>query len=517
MPTELVIVVGPGSDAMLDVDSLRSAVGTQVDVRVCECETVGGLLGGAALIVIDASVAEPSAVLRRLAEGHRDLDIVVVGTHAHGQRVRQDMRRAPMPGVRWTTLTHNEVASGRLAGMVKQAAQRRRFTATIASTNAQLERSAQVKVAPLPVVSDHLLATILAHARNAIVVVDDAGHVLLWNSGAEHLFGKTSDEVLGKTVAVAMIGFDGAQAVQAAVTQGESGEIMCSQVGSVDPTTVSVAVSPLPGPGAGATLMIYDLTERARIERQLKEQALELGRSNADLQQFAYVASHDLQEPLRMISNYTELVQHRHAAQLNEGGKHHLKQVADAAARLRAMVDSILGYAQVARQQVISTPVPMAAVVEAAVANLDQAIAERDATVSIRPLPTVLGDRVLLTQVVQNLIANGIKFQKERRPEIEISGDEDPSEWRIHVRDNGIGIDPVELGKLFKLFQRLNPRSHYPGTGIGLASCKRIVERHGGRIWVESEPLMGSVFTFSIPKRSESISRRRATGNASTK
>jgi signal transduction histidine kinase len=244
------------------------------------------------------------------------------------------------------------------------------------------------------------------------------------------------------------------------------------------------------------------LQKRRQAEEALAQQAQQLARSNAELQHFAYVASHDLQEPLRMVKSYLQLIERRYAGQLDEDADEFIAFAVDGAERMQTLINDLLQYSRVATRGKPFAPTNCAIVLDHALANLKVAIEEGRATVTHGDLPTVIADETQLTQLFQNLIGNGIKFHKPDAPsKVHVSAECGDDEWAFSVQDNGIGIDPKHFERIFLLFQRLHSREEYKGTGIGLAVCKRIVERHGGRIWVESEPGQGSTFRFTIPDR----------------
>jgi signal transduction histidine kinase len=233
--------------------------------------------------------------------------------------------------------------------------------------------------------------------------------------------------------------------------------------------------------------------------RSLNQQAGELKRSNGDLEQFAYIASHDLQEPLRMVSGFTGLLQRRYAGKLDADADEFIGFVIGGVNRMQALINDLLSYSRVGREDVAAKPVDMQVVVDQALANLQTAIEERSALVSRGPLPMVLANHGMLVRVFQNLISNALKFCKADRPIVRIAAEQHGAEWVFSVADNGIGIDPQYRDRIFLIFQRLHQQGEYPGTGIGLAVVKRIVERNGGRIWLESEPGKGTTFFFTLP------------------
>ena len=242
-----------------------------------------------------------------------------------------------------------------------------------------------------------------------------------------------------------------------------------------------------------------DIAERKQAEDDLKRRTDELARSNAELEQFAYIASHDLQEPLRMVSSYVQLLAKRYQGKLDGDADDFISYAADGAMRMQRLINDLLAYSRVGTRGKNFEAISVEEVLRQALENLHLSIQEKRAVVTHDPLPAAYGDAGQLTQVFQNLIDNAMKFCRKEVPEVHVSARIEGGECICLVKDNGIGIAPEFLNKLFLLFQRLHTRKEYPGTGLGLAICKRIVERHGGRIWVESKPGEGSTFYFRIP------------------
>jgi PAS domain S-box-containing protein len=258
---------------------------------------------------------------------------------------------------------------------------------------------------------------------------------------------------------------------------------------------------------AGAPLYLIaifdDVTERKEAEAALADAHEELKRSNAELEQFAYVASHDLQEPLRMVSSYTQLVQRRYGDRLDGDAREFMGFVVEGAARMKQLIEDLLAYSRVGTRGREFERVSLEAPLRKALTNLRQAVEEASAAVTWDALPTVMADEPQLAQLFQNLIGNALKFRSASVPRVHVSAEEKGAEWEIAVSDNGIGIEPQYYERIFMVFQRLHNKADYPGTGIGLAICKKVVERHGGRLWVESKPGAGSTFRFTLPKGRE--------------
>jgi signal transduction histidine kinase len=248
---------------------------------------------------------------------------------------------------------------------------------------------------------------------------------------------------------------------------------------------------------AGSPLILeidIDITVRKRVEE-------ELIRSNLDLQQFAYVASHDLQEPLRNVTGCLQLLEKKYKNKLDADADQYIHYAVEGAVRMKALILDLLEYSRIATKGKPSEPTECDRILAEAIENLKSAITEAGAVITHDPLPTIPADDTQLLQVFQNLIGNAIKFRREGPPRIHVSAEKNRNEWVFSIRDNGIGIRPEYLKKIFVIFQRLNKRNQYAGTGMGLAMVKKAVERHGGRVWVQSEPGKGTTFYFSMPDR----------------
>ncbi|QRV17724.1 PAS domain-containing protein (plasmid) [Haloterrigena salifodinae] len=245
--------------------------------------------------------------------------------------------------------------------------------------------------------------------------------------------------------------------------------------------------------------MASDITDRKEYERELEQTNAQLKRSNQELKRFAHAASHDLQEPLRMVSSYLQLLEQRYGDDLDADATEFIEFAVDGADRMRAMVDALLEYSQVSTRENDFESVDCEVVLEQATENLRMAIEEREASITSDELPTVSGDERQLIQLFQNLLDNAITYAGDEPPTVHVSAERRDGEWLFSVRDDGIGIDPEKTEDIFEVFNRLHAPDEYGGTGIGLAICKRIVMTHDGRIWVESDPGEGTTFSFTIP------------------
>lgn len=353
---------------------------------------------------------------------------------------------------------------------------------------------------------------ILQNAGEGIFGLDLAGNVTFVNAVAAHMLGYESRELLGSHSHMTWhyqkpdgSAYPSAECpIYAAYNEGKihaGEEFFLKKDGTGFPIDFTSRPIYEGNEITGAVVVYRDITERKRAEEKLKRALAELERSNKELEQFAYVASHDLQEPLRMVASYVQLFEKKYKGQLDEKADKYIFFAVDGVKRMQRLIDGLLAYSRVARGAQF-THVDTNHVFSQAVLNLSITVKENRAVVTRDDLPPVSGDETQLVQLFQNLIGNAIKFRKQAVPPlVHISAKREGREWVFSVRDNGIGLDPQYSRRIFLIFQRLHPRDEYPGTGIGLALCKRIVERHHGRIWVESEPDEGSTFFFTMPMK----------------
>ncbi len=342
----------------------------------------------------------------------------------------------------------------------------------------------------------------------AICMIDKKGVVVSWNKGAEHIKGYTEKEIIGKHISI----FYTPEEIKRKEPQynlkkaKELGRYKCEawRVGKngikfwADVTFTAIYDDE--GKIHGFSKITRDITDRKMAELKLQEKGEELIRSNAELEQFAYVASHDLQEPLRMITSYVQLLEKRYKDKLDEDANEFINYAVDGSNRMRILINSLLEYSRVNRIKPFEH-INTSELLKDVLQNLRDQINQNAAVIQVNELPNIYGDPVLINQLFQNLISNAIKFKSTQAPEIIISCEKGNNEYFFKVKDNGIGIKKEYANKIFVIFQRLHSKDKYPGTGIGLAICKKIVERHSGMIWVESEINEGSTFCFTIKEK----------------
>jgi PAS domain S-box-containing protein len=356
--------------------------------------------------------------------------------------------------------------------------------------------------------SEERMRLVIEAAPSGMIMVDQPGQIVLVNSQVERLFGYTREELLHQSIEVLVPTSarhkhpehrDSFFADPRARAMGMGRDLYGRHKdGSLIP--VEIGLNPLMTGGERFVLAsIVDITERKRNEGLLRDKVLELQRSNDELQQFAYVCSHDLQEPLRVIANYTQLLAKRYKGSLDESADDFIEFIVDATKRMQELINDLLVYSRVQTQGQEFNDTDCSVVVQMALANLKVAVEENGVQVIIDSLPTVKGDSSQLIQLFQNILGNAIKFRSREAPQIAISAEDKGDHWLFEIKDNGIGLDMKHAERIFVIFQRLHTKESYPGSGIGLAICKKIAARHGGQIWVESEPNKGTSFLFTLP------------------
>lgn len=352
------------------------------------------------------------------------------------------------------------------------------------------------------------MRSVVDHVIDGIITIDESGQVATFNPAAERVFGFSASEVIGRNVKMLMPEpYHGEHdsylsnflTTGTAKIIGIGREVVGRRKsGSTFPMELAVSAFSL-GEHRYFTGIVRDISERKVAEARLRDTADELSRSNLDLEHFAYVASHDLQEPLRAVSGCVQILQRRYSAELGDQASELIRHTVDGVSRMQQLIDDLLVYSRVGTRGRVFEPIDLGAVLDTAIANLSVSIEESGAIITREPLPEVKADRTQFVQVWQNLLANALKFRGEELPRIHIGTRRAASEWVFSIRDNGIGVEPEYFDRIFVMFQRLHTRTEYPGTGIGLAVCKKIIGRHGGRIWVESTPGEGATFSFTIP------------------
>ena len=325
--------------------------------------------------------------------------------------------------------------------------------------------------------------------------------------------GCTVESVFGRTVRE-IVGDEGWHAIEPHVTRVLGGMqahyTRTWRIPSGKERTIEVELAPHVdqfGVVIGIHVLGTDVTARKLAENLLARRVQELARSNAELELFAYFASHDLQEPLRMVRSFLQLLDQRYRDKLDSSANEYIGFAVDGTARLQTLIDNLLTYSRVGTQAKPLEPTDVNAIMADVLRNLRVAIEESGARVTYADLPRVMADATQLTRLFQNLIANAIKFRRDQPPQIDIAAQREDNWWHFSVRDNGIGIAADHFERIFVPFQRLHSRSTYPGSGLGLAICKKIVERHGGRICVKSEPGSGSRFNFTLAGASSASSQ----------
>jgi PAS domain S-box-containing protein len=349
---------------------------------------------------------------------------------------------------------------------------------------------------------------LLEAAPDAMVVVNQGGDIVLLNLQAEKQFGYRRDELLGQKVtniipegfAERLIADDLRSAEDALAQQIGTGIELIGRRKDDSEFPIEIMLSPLESAeGILVTAAIRDISVRKATEANLLQKMKELYRSNEELEQFAYFASHDLQEPLRMVASYTQLLSRRYKGKLDTDADEFIAFAIDGASRMQRLIQDLLAYSRVGSKGMDLLDMSSDDALQQALVNLRGAIEESGALVTHDPLPRVVADEMQLIALFQNLVANAIRYQKPGIPLVHISAARiGGKKWQLSVRDNGLGIDPQYFERIFGLFQRLHKREEFAGTGIGLAICKKIVERHGGRISVESQLGQGSTFRFTL-------------------
>ncbi len=344
----------------------------------------------------------------------------------------------------------------------------------------------------------------------AIFMLDNDGYVKNWNKGAEKLTDYKDTDILGESYSKFYFPDDIESGIPSNGLKIASLEnayehdvwIVKNDKTSFWANIMINSLRDIDGDLIGYSVAMHDITEKMKAAEELKEYASKLEQSNEELEQFAYVASHDLQEPLRMVGSYLGLLERRYKDQIDKDASDFIFYAVDGAKRMQILINDLLSYSRVSTRGKPFETINCKELINGVLKNLEVAIEESGATITLGNLPEkIVVDKTQISQLIQNLTGNALKFCKNRKPEINISAEDDENCWLFSVRDNGIGIEPEYFERIFVIFQRLHAKGDYAGTGIGLALCKKIVSRHDGDIWVNSEPGKGSTFYFTIPKR----------------
>ena len=370
------------------------------------------------------------------------------------------------------------------------------MTKRLAAQAAEREKDAQYRA-------------IFESANDAIVTIDERGIIISANPTTEEVFGYTLPEVIGHSVSrlipsphreqhddyIAQYVATGVGGDVIGIRREVTGQRKDGTLASLDLSVSAIVLDDR----RLFTVILRDITSRKNAERMLEQYSQELKRSNAELEQYAYVVSHDLKEPLRMVTSFTNLLEEELRKGLSNDARRYMRFVSDGAGRMRTMIEDLLDYSRVGRGDMEMEATDLTEAVATALENLAISIQESGVEVQIGELPPVSGVPSLLLRLFQNLIGNAIKFRGDRKPVIQIGAEQDGETWKLFVRDNGIGIEAQHLERVFQVFQRLHRRDEYEGSGIGLAVCRKIVERHGGQLWVESVKDEGSTFWLTFP------------------
>ncbi len=355
-------------------------------------------------------------------------------------------------------------------------------------------------------VSEEQLRLVVENMPVLMDALDEEGNIIVWNRECERVTGFSAEEMVGNPDFNNLLYPDPAYRSRMQAELAAKGGDYRNwewETATKDGQTCTIAWSNIsqyfPISGWSQWGIGVDVTERILAEQALAQKAEDLSRSNAELEQFAYVASHDLQEPLRMVTSYMQLLQRRYQGELNSNANEFIGFAVDGAMRMKVLINDLLAFSRVGTRGKPFEPVALEDVLKQVTEALQMVITENGANITHDPLPEVSGDETQLCQLFQNLISNGLKFRGDAPPEIHIGARREEDQWLFSVRDNGIGIDTEYFDRIFIIFQRLHGKQDYPGTGIGLAICKKIVQRHQGRIWVESQPGQGSTFYFTLP------------------
>lgn len=462
--------------------------------------------------LIGAQDVSALRALQRVHAADRSIAVLLVGEDAQRDALMQQLMFTPQIGtdVQWAALSPGADLRQAAHDAAQRTRTRRQLGRLVARANGQLD--SPVLPAPAP-----FLEHLLDQAPLGVVTLSGSGQVESWNPAAGRLLpGLHAGWVLRNQLPGLPLPSSSGQAVRLEHAPGSgTRRVLNAHVSAMSRSGQAVGQLVLleditayvhaeeAREAAQAELRAMNATLEARVAQRtqaLEEQALALQRSNAELERFAYVASHDLQEPLRTITSFTELFMAREGAGLDPRARRYLHFVQDGSARMKALIDDLLAFSRLNAERQPPRPVDISEPVQEALTRLADRIAVAGARVEVGPLPEVYGDAPQLAQLFQNLISNALKFQRPgTTPEVRVTATAEDEWWRFGVHDNGIGIEPQYTERIFVMFQRLHGREVYEGTGLGLAICRKIVEAHGGGISAESAPGEGTTFWFTLP------------------
>lgn len=363
-------------------------------------------------------------------------------------------------------------------------------------------------------VTNELFRTLFNVAPDPILIVDEAGRIALVNSETERQFGYSASELIGQRLEFLMPEryrqhhdvLRRSYVADPKLRPMGSGRELYALRKDGQEFPVEISLSPMTtSEGVLVISIIRNITDRKKTERELKRINAELARSNGELEEFAYIASHDLQEPLRSIAGSCQLLRRRYGGVLDPSAHEFIDFAIAGTQRMESLINDLLTYSRVSTKARELAPADLNKVLAGVLANLRSAISEVNAKVTFDAMPTLPVDEWQIAQLLQNLIANALKFHGPNAPTIHVGAEFKEDLWHFYVKDNGIGIDQRYFDRIFVVFKRLHNKDEFPGTGIGLASCKKIVERHGGHIWLESMIGSGSTFFFTLnsPQRDD--------------
>ncbi len=501
------------------VQQLSDIVGEE-RTRVESIKTFGDLKeqpfqGEVVTFIIGSDVEDPIQSAQRFHSFNKNAKIALLGRSEKSTgNLKEAIRFSPFIGTNVTCLHESDWENlGRILGESLQAV---KYRAIIEDTNSKIS-----SLVPSRKQSYHqqFINKLLDITPVGIAIVSSQGKVLGWNKEATSIFEKNESQVLGATLSHLFEHEEGnklkdylKKSISMAYgnDQGEALEVKReTQHNTIQILSITSARFEYSEEDEnGLILVINDITTRKESEQRLvtlnlslENQTKELAASNTELEQFAYVASHDLQEPLRMITNFLTKLERKYDHLLDERGKKYIHFATDGAMRMRQIIHDLLEFSRIGRIDIEKEEIDMNDLIQEALELNKILITEQKAVVKVEKLPVINASKVSMRQLFQNLINNAVKYQKrDSSPEIEITSYQDEEFWHFEIKDNGIGIEPEYSEKIFNIFQRLHRKEEYSGTGIGLAICKKIAENHGGKINVVSEPNRGSTFSFSIAK-----------------